>query len=90
MIEDCKGRYYFSQTTYICKSWMCVLYYCGEAAKQAEWIKIKCVNFVNQVFFILATGNLLVNETDVWALVGPTVTDPVQDPLSVTCFKNGL
>ena len=40
---------------------------------------IKCVNFANQVFFILLLGNLLVNNTDLQALY-----------LSGTfCHKNG-
>ena len=53
---------------------------------------MKCVNFVNQVFFIFTPGNLLVNKTDYkpYAFVGPTVTGPVQDPLAVTHLNNRI
>ena len=41
------------------------------------------------MFYILTSGNLLVNKTDLQAtLVGPTATGPVQDSLAVTRLEN--
>ena len=40
--------------------------------------------------FILMSENLSVNKTDLQALMGPTVTGPVQDPLAVLSLNNRL
>ena len=45
---------------------VCALLLCRSS--QGEWDKIKCVNFVNQAFFLLTSGNLLVHKTDLLAL----------------------
>ena len=43
--------------------------------------------FTKKYTFILMSGNLLVNKTDSQALLGPTVTGLVQDPLAITRLK---
>ena len=43
-----------------------------------------------QGLFILTSGNLLVNKTDLQALLRPTVTRPIPDPLAVLGLKNQL
>ena len=43
-----------------------------------------------QVLFNLKLGNLLVNKTDLQALVEPTVTRLIPDPLAVLRLENQL
>ena len=49
------------------------------------WESGDIFNYVNQVFFMLMSGEPIVNITDLQALylTGPTDKGPVQDPLAV-------
>ena len=42
------------------------------------------------MYFILTSGKLIVNKTELQTLVGPTVTRLVQDPLAVLRLDNRL